>query len=220
VNEFMSDGLNVGCGDGYAVDKCRGIVNKMVGMDYSSMGIEKANEVHKYLVHQGKAEFIIGDLLEFQPGLFGKYDAVISERCLCNLATEVKQKKALTLISEYLKPDGIAFISEPSLQGYNAVDQVRSEFGLEPIKRHWHNLLINEKIFTENETLREQERYTFGVYTLLSRLFYALYIFPQEPEFNSDMNKLSAILCKQIMTKSGYKDIPSQHALYILRRIS
>jgi len=212
--------LNVGCGNGYAFDKYCEITKKMVGMDYSSIAIDKANECHKSLVHQDKAEFLIGDLLELQPNLVGNFDAVISERCLCNLDTEDKQKKALTLIGEYLKPDGIAIICEPSLQGYDAVDQVRGEFGLEPIKRHWHNLLINEKIFTEIETLREQERWTFGVYTLLSRLFYPLYIHPQEPEFNSDMNKLSAMICKQIMTKKGYKDIPSQHVLYILRRIS
>ncbi|HGJ65031.1 TPA: class I SAM-dependent methyltransferase [bacterium] len=210
--------LNVGCGDGYAFNKYCEIVKKMIGMDYSQKAIDKANDNHKTLVQQGKAEFFIGDLLEVQNNFINKFDAVISERCLCNLDSEDKQKRALTLIGDYLKPDGIAIICEPSLQGYDSIDQIRSEFGLEPIKRHWHNLLVNEGIFSEIETLKVEERYTFGVYTLLSRLFYPIYIFPQEPKFDSDINKISAILCEKIMTKKGFKDIPSQHVLYILRR--
>lgn len=211
--------LNVGCGDGYGFDKYSDSVSKIIGMDYSSEAIEKANKQYKSLIDDGKAKFIVGDLLEKQPDLVGMFDAVISERCLCNLDTEENQKQALAIISDYLKPNGIAIICEPSEQGYNSLDKIRSQFALPPIKRHWHNLLINEEIFKTAKNLVVKDRFTFGVYTLISRLFYPLYIYPEEPKFDSDINKISAILCKEMMSESGYENIPSQHVLYVLRRV-
>jgi len=211
--------LNVGCGDGYGFDEYCSIVKKITGMDYSVEAIDKANEIHSDLIDVGKAEFIVGNLLEIQPELLEKFDVVISERCLCNLDTEEKQKNALLIIAKYLKPKGLALICEPSLQGYDAIDKIRQRLELEPIKRHWHNVLLNEDMLTELEPFIIQERYTFGVYTLLSRLFYPLYIHPQEPQFDNDINKIASILCREIMTEPQYKNIPSQHTLYILRRV-
>jgi len=211
--------LNVGCGDGYGFDRYCEVTKKMVGLDYSPEAIEKANNRYRNLVESGKAEFIVGDLLNEDSTLIGVFDAVISERCLCNLNSEEKHKKALEIIGNYLKPNGIAIISEPSLQGYNALDKIRLNFELTPIKRHWHNVLVNEDIFKSLKTLEIQEKYTFGVYTLISRLFYPLYIYPQEPMFDSDINKVAAFLCEKIMMESDYDNIPSQHVLYVLRRI-
>lgn len=211
--------LNVGCGDGYGFDKYCEIAKEMVGLDYRAEAIEKANNHHKNLVENGKAKFLVGNLLELDSSLISRFDVVISERCLCNLDSEDNQKKALEIIGNYLKPGGIALICEPSLQGYDALDKVRANFELPPIKRHWHNVLMNEEIFKSLKTLKVQEKYTFGVYTLISRLFYPLYIHPQEPKFDSDINKIAGFLCEKIMMENGYDDIPSQHVLYVLRRV-
>lgn len=211
--------LNVGCGDGYGFDKYCEAAKKVIGLDYSPEAIEKANIQCKNLIEMGKAEFIVGNILDVETNLIDKFDAVISERCLCNLNSEESQKKALEIINSYLKPNGIAIIVEPSLQGYDALDKIRLSLDLPPIKRHWHNVLINEKIFEKLKGYEIVEKHTFGVYTLISRIFYPLYIYPQEPAFDSDINKIAGLVCEKIMMENGYDNIPSQHVLYVLRRI-
>ncbi|MGB9596144.1 MAG: class I SAM-dependent methyltransferase [Candidatus Poribacteria bacterium] len=107
--------LNVGCGDGYGFDKYCEASKKVVGLDYSPEAIEKANIQYKDLVKIGKAEFIVGNILNI----------------------------------------------EPSLQGYDALDGIRTSLNLPPIKRHWHNVLINEEIFKDLKAYEIIEKHTF-----------------------------------------------------------
>lgn len=211
--------LSVGCGDGYGFDKYAERVGKLVGIDYSTGAVDKAGKKYRSLIEQGKLSFAVGNILEKEPEYVGKFDAVITERCLCNMKTAINQKKALEIIKDYLKPSGRAIICEPSLQGYDAVDKVRAAFGLVPLKRHWHNILFDERIVNECEFFEKKERYTFGVYTLISRVFHPLLVHPDEPRFDSDINRIAAEICKVVMADKGYSDIPSQHVLYVLQRV-
>lgn len=208
--------LSVGCGDGYGLDKYCKFAN-VVGMDYSSKAIKIASELHKNLIDTGKMELVVCDLLNVQQSFVGRFDTVVSERCLCNLKSKKDQIKALEIIGNYLKPDGIAIVCEPSKQGYILVNKMRKIFGLSPLKKHLYNLRLDEAIFFSIESMKVQEHYTFGVYTLISRIFYPLLIYPKDPRIGSKENKIATSLCKQMITEPGY-NIPSQHVLYILRR--
>ena len=85
IMKFLKPGcsiLNVGCGDGNGSDKYCSIAADIVGVDYSTKAIKKANEIHHDLVSAKRAKFIVGDILEIQPELINKFCVVITERCL------------------------------------------------------------------------------------------------------------------------------------------
>lgn len=222
ISKFLNNKeavLSVGCGDGSGFDKYIEKVEKIVGIDYSEAAIKKARQRYELNISQGSMDFFVCNLLRKEPRLVGKFDTVISERCLCNLDTKENQKLAIGILKDYLKPSGRAIICEPSLQGYDTIDKVRKVLGLAPLKRHWHNLLLDENILNNSEFFEVKQRYTFGVYTLLSRVFYPVFIYPEEPKFNHEINKIAAEICEKIMMEEVLNDIPGQHILYVLQRI-
>ncbi len=195
--------LVIGCGDGDGIELYQKRAINVTGIDFSEDAIHKARS--KFVKHT----FIVSDILTTNlPD--GSFDSVISERCITNLDTISMQLKAFEEIYRILKPGGVFYMCEPTLNGYDAVDKLRELVGLSKIKRHWHNLLIDENNGFGKLTLISKQN--FGLYTLISRIIYPLYVYPEEPAFDSKMNEV-AYKISNTMFSYGY-EIPSQHTLY------
>lgn len=210
--------LDVGCGDGCNSGKYARIVKKVIGFDYSESAIKKATVDNRAMIEKGKMSFAIWNLLEKRSSFTEVFDVVICERTLSNLSKLKEQETALGIMRDYLKIGGRAIICEPSLEGYDRLDEIRKSFGLPVLKRHWHNLLVDEKILQCSKFFEIEKRVTFGVYSLISRVFYPLFILPDEPVFDSKVNKIAKDICRSLMMQDEYSNLPSQHILYVLRK--
>jgi len=214
-----SEILSVGCGDGFGFSRYCEIAKRVVGLDYSEEAIRSATRNCQDLIRTGRLILIVGDVLKRDAALIEQFDVAISERCLCNLASREDQEKAIHLIKDYVRVGGRAILCEPSLQGYDWMDRVRERLCLSKLKRHWHNLPLDEGLVSEAESFRIESRYSFGVYSLISRVFHPLYVHPEEPQFSSRINEIAAQICKKLMMEEECLTIPGQHVLYVLRRV-
>lgn len=139
--------VDVGCGNGAITLKIANhFSGDIIGVDFSGEMIKQANlalEISAAPVRKQVA-FQVGDVCYFQPP--GPVTAVIGCRCLINLTSADKQREALKNISDMLEPGGVALLSEDTLQGYEAINRVRSEIDLPSIDKRWHNLPIDESL--------------------------------------------------------------------------
>lgn len=200
--------LILGCGDGFGIEKYSEKASNITGIDYSESAIKKARG--RYSAFQ----FLHGNILQkqFQNDQF---DAVISERCLCNLASVHDQVRIFGIVHDYLRKNGQFIVCEPWLQGYDAIDKIRAAFSLEPLKRHWHNILLDDDIITKSG-FEIAGSYTFGIYSLISRIFHPVYVYPEEPRFNNRINEIGSLINNETMFLDDFAHLPSQHILYNL----
>lgn len=202
--------LIVGCGDGTGIKKYTKKAKTVVGLDFSEIAIKKARPLFP------NVEFVIGDILQKQFANNG-FDVIISERCICNLKTPEEQILALAQLYKCLKTDGILILCEPWLQGYDRIDEIRKSMNLKPLKRHWHNVLLDQ-VIVEKSQFHILEINTFGIYSIISRIFHPAFVQPKEPQFDDNINRLGALINNAVMFNDGFNNLPSQHILYILKK--
>jgi SAM-dependent methyltransferase len=190
--------LDVGCGNGYSTRIFSGLCKEIVGIDYSNEMIDRARaESEKRGERATKLTlFAQCDVLELNPSLFGLFDLIISERCLINLGSFEKQKRAIAQIASVLKRGGRFIFVEGTADGRENLNRFRKAAGLSPMPRVWHNL-----DFRERETLayfkrhfRIEERKYFGLYDFLSRVVHPLVVRPEEPQYDAAINEVAAKL--------------------------
>jgi ubiquinone/menaquinone biosynthesis C-methylase UbiE len=190
--------LDVGCGNGYSTrifaERCR----EIVGMDYSNEMVARARaETEKTEWKKtGLPSFVQCDVLELNPSLLGFFDTVISERCLINLGSFEKQKKALAQIASVIKRGGRFIFVEGRADGRAKLNRIRKSVGLDPMPRVWHNLDFRERetlAFLSRYFTIEDRRY-FGLYDFLSRVVHPLVVKPEEPSYDSAINEIAAKL--------------------------
>ena len=132
--------LEIGCGNGYTSKQLSEELNvNIVGLDYCEELIDIAKKRKLKNVN-----FCIGDVLklDFESESF---DIVYSERCLINLDSWQKQKKALNEIHRVLKKDGIYVMIECFLDGLDTINKARRVVGLLPIEQPFHNKYFDKK---------------------------------------------------------------------------
>jgi SAM-dependent methyltransferase len=201
--------LILGCGDGDGIELYGKKVCSVNGIDFSREAIKKATT--RFPQHS----FCVADITQLDAIQSWTFDAVISERCITNLNTIEKQLGVIKTVNRMLKPGGRFYLCEPTVQGYDEVDRMRLKMGLSTLKRHWHNLLLDEGI-VETTGLTLVERHTFGLYTLISRILYPLYIYPEEPSFDDRMNRVAYTMSKELFKYGSM--LPSQHTLFVLEK--
>lgn len=201
--------LILGCGDGDGIDLYEKKVWSVTGIDFSHEAIKKADS--RFPNHN----FMVKDITKIESIQSLSFDAVISERCITNLDTVEKQCQVLRSVQKILKPGGKLYLCEPTVQGYDETDLMREKMGLAKLKRHWHNLLLDESI-VEKYGLRLVARHTFGMYTLISRILYPAYIYPEEPSFNDRMNRVAYQMSRDLFAYGS--QLPSQHTLFVLEK--
>jgi cyclopropane fatty-acyl-phospholipid synthase-like methyltransferase len=141
--------LDIGCGNGSCtIEFAKMIRGNVVGIDFARNMVKYAEDLLKEEDKelQKRVSFIVENILNLK--LKRIFNKVISQRCLINLPESEMQIKALENIYQFLDINGIVLLSEDTLQGFNSVNLLRKQVGLEPITKRWHNTLINEDIFS------------------------------------------------------------------------
>ena len=204
--------LDVGCGSGYTTIRVAPHVAEIVGIDYSDAMIRRATRTHS-----GPAVFAVKDVLTLDPGDFGLFDVVISERCLINLPGWVEQRRALDNIAAVLRPGGRFVFIEGGQHGRRTLDAMRTAAGLEAMPRVWHNV-----DFDETETLAYLERnfvlehrVPFGVYDFVARVVHPLLVAPDAPVYDSRINEIASRLALQV---EGFPELSRVLCLVLTRR--
>ena len=224
IEAHLRDGdtiLDVGCGNGYSTlrfaqkfPNCR-----IVGIDYSDPMIEAANTV---LAKSGLGErvsFLVGDVrsLTDHPLLHGKtFTAVVSERCIINLANWDEQRTALLQMRALLEPDGRIILTENTQEGLARLNGLRKQFGLHEISVRWHNFYVPQQKFEDfaAEHFTVEAKQNIGnLYYLMSRVLYAKLAADegQEPRYEHPINRIAA----QLPSLDQYEFSPNY--IYVLR---
>lgn len=191
--------LDLGCGNGGTVVRLaqeKGCT--CVGVDFSAKMAEVASAA---VVEAG-----LQDAIEIHntgvppvPDQFGTFDVVVSERCLINLSSSEKQRKAVQGIEGILNPGGKYLMVECSQQGGDRTNEVRQSLGLYPIEAPWHNLFFDEREVEQWQSDNfkiEDFQHISSTYNFLSRVVYAKLAEQsgEELKYDSDINILSTKL--------------------------
>jgi ubiquinone/menaquinone biosynthesis C-methylase UbiE len=200
--KYIFDGakvLDVGCGLGYAVIQYASRKKvKVHGIDYAANMIEGAKDLVRRNQPPllGTAEFQQASVLEL-PYLDNHFDVVSSSRCLMALLDWNLQKEALREIWRVLKPEGTLVLMEGTFEGLERLNNVRHQFGLDPIAADGRDRLYTLK-FHEEELLafcenlfRLVQVQRFGMYYFLSRIVHPLLVAPDSPKYEHKINEIA-----------------------------
>lgn len=188
--------LDVGCGNGYSTRIFAKSCREIVGIDYSEDMVRRALQESRKQRSRPAPKFEQCDVLDLNPARFGQFDLAISERCLINLETFEKQKRAIANIASMLRRGGRYIFVEGTADGRERLNRYRRSVGLPAMPKVWHNI-----DFKEAETLRflkrffiVEERLHFGMYDFLSRVVHPLMVMPDEPRYDARINEVAAKL--------------------------
>jgi ubiquinone/menaquinone biosynthesis C-methylase UbiE len=204
IIEFVKDGstvLDIGCGNGYStILFAKRFPNvKILGIDYSPPMIEHATSaLKKHRELMNRVSFRVGDVLDLssQKDIVGKFDQVISERCIINLLTWEKQRQAIIEMKKTLKRSGEIILCENTTQGLDRLNGLRQTLGLFPIQVRWHNRYLDEKELLPfaKKTFKVKLIKNIGsLYYIISRVVYAKLAALQgrEPEYSHPINEIA-----------------------------
>jgi SAM-dependent methyltransferase len=185
--------LDVGCGDGRTVFALAERFPSLTfrGVDFSSEMIASARNTlysQSFGLDQ-RITFSLGDVRDLH-AVIGekKFWAIISNRCLINLATSDEQYLALQQIAAHLAPEGVFLGTENFVGGQNALNQLRRSMRLPEIPIRWHNLFFeeNEFISRTQDIFREVKLINFSsTYYYVTRVVYSAlcHLQGQEPDY-------------------------------------
>lgn len=210
----MKDGdriLDIGCGLGYAVTQYAG--RKKVeahGIDYSEKMIGATWELYHNNRPSllGTVDFQAANVLEL-PYENNHFDVVSSSRCLMALLDWELQKKALVEVARVLKPGGTLVLMEGTFEGLDKLNQVRKNFGLEPIAAGGRDRLFTLKFHEQQlldfcRSLYNCERIQrFGMYYFLTRVVHPLLVAPELPGYNHKINEIAREIARVIPDFEG-----------------
>ena len=149
ITRHLDDGdrvLDVGCANGfstihYAVSRAV----RVLGVDYIPEMIEVAQQRVATLDEQVRAqvEFAVGDATGLDlPDQ--KFDKVVTVRVIINLGDWPNQLKGILECCRVLKSGGLLLMSEATLQGWQRLNALRKEWGLDSIPMPGFNNYLDE----------------------------------------------------------------------------
>lgn len=190
--------LDVGCGTGRLCIRLSKIIGTVIGVDFSPNMIEKANAIKKN-ESSGNVEFYVTDARTL-PFTTNHFDIVITKRSLINLPNWGEQQTAIDEIHRVLKKGGLYLMLESCIEGYNNISSLRNTLGLSDIEIVSRNHPFNMKDLRQyiSKKFRIVDEYYMGLYYLLSRVFHPLFVLPEEPKYDSGINKLAFKLTGEI----------------------
>jgi ubiquinone/menaquinone biosynthesis C-methylase UbiE len=192
--------LDIGCGNGSTlihlakVKECSG-----VGIDYANELLKLAEQATIEQNLQHKLKFYNIDIMALNNDL-GKFQYIITQRCLINLDTLNEQRSAFGAIIKLLNQGGYYYMIESFNDGNRNLNVIRECFQLEPMEAPWHNLFFElEEILgwqKHNPAIVEEVSHFASTYYFLSRVVYAkLSADRNEPlRYDSDINRISLLL--------------------------
>lgn len=196
--------VDLGCGNGYSlISLAKEFKNwPMIGIDFSENLIKGA---HQLLEHNKDSllsipEFICEDALKYikeTPNESVNY--FITERFLLNLPTKDTQFDTIKDIYRALTPGGRLIMCEGSMDGFNGLNTLRTQVGLDPIPETSTENLSSirfrdkelEEFITKEVGFKLVNKLGFSTFFAISRALYPLYIAPETPQFDSKINDLA-----------------------------
>lgn len=204
--------LDVGCGNGYSTRLFSGMVDgTYAGLDYSEKMIKEAEDTNIGI------DFIVSDVRAI-PDNLGKFNTIISERCLINLKDWNEQKAAILEMKRCLRPGGRIILVENFEDGLDALNRLRTGFGLHEIKVRWHNRYLQMAEFEPfiDDHFDVIHRENIGnLYYIISRVVYAALAKSEgkEPQYDHMINAVASELPSFGFGSQFY----SPNFLYVLR---
>ncbi len=185
--------LDVGCGAGYTTRLVADRVREAVGVDYSEAMIERARAAAG---GSPQLRFEAGDVRALGPERFGRFDVVLSSRCLINLASWEDQQRAIRNVASVLEPGGRFLFLEGLEDGRTRLNALREQSGLSAMPPVWHNVdFVEQRLLRAVEPLfRVADRRHFGVYDFIARVVHPLVVAPEAPQYEARINQVGAQL--------------------------
>jgi ubiquinone/menaquinone biosynthesis C-methylase UbiE len=173
--------LDVGCGDGQTTITLaeRFPHATFYGIDFSPQMISSAQKALRGTGHSGRMNFVVGDARRLDSSITDiKFDAILTNRCLINIADKEEQWLALRQIADHLTPGGWYIGTENFLTGQHNLTAMRTSLGLPEIPIRWHNQYFDEgefvchaeKIFRNVELVNFSSAYYFVTRCVYSAL--------------------------------------------------
>ena len=191
--------LDAGCSNGYTTIYLIPPNNaKVWAIDSSEETIKLAREL-AVLRNREDINFLTADLLNlnFPDGFFNK---IYAKRVVSNLPSRKSQINAIREMARVTRNSGRLFIFDLFTEGYDKLNRIRYESGLEQISVPYHSLILDEGFIQdiEKETpfrLIHSEDPT-ATYYLLTRVKFPRILkkFNKQPQSNSLLNKIASIL--------------------------
>jgi ubiquinone/menaquinone biosynthesis C-methylase UbiE len=138
IAAHLSDGdrvLDIGCANGYSTLIWAAQRKLSIrALDYIPEMIRQARQ--RLAAHprslESSVEFAVGDITRLNEA-DATYDKVVVVRVIINLGNWEHQVTAVRECARVLKPGGLLLLSEATIQGWNNLNALRQEWGLEPI---------------------------------------------------------------------------------------
>ncbi len=206
--------LDVGCGNGFSTFRFEAAhrFELIRGIDFSAAMIEqackRANEI------KSKVGFAVFDVRE-AGNLVGKFDTIVSERCLINLPTWEEQLASIHQMRSLLNPGGRLVLAENFMDGLRNLNKLRASFDLPAISVRWHNRYLEAEEFLpaihKDFTITYSENIG-NLYYIISRVVHAKLAAQSgiEPAYDHPINHIASLL----PSLGGYDYSPNM--LYVL----
>lgn len=190
--------LDAGCGNGTtALYLAEQIPVKMHGMDFSPEMVAAANtELAKRELGESQVSFSVGNVKE-AAALTERYDIVLTERVLINLANWEEQREAIRSLVGLLKPGGKYLMCENLRDGLENLNVLRERVGLPTIQSPWHNrYLQRDELASINFADKVEEVDFSSPYYFMSRVVNAWLAKEEgrEPSYDAPVNRLGLFL--------------------------
>ncbi len=174
----------------------------MVGVDFSEVLIRGAEAMRE--AYEGKLrtapQFILGDAIAHIGGLQGdSVDCVLTERFLQNLPSRESQHGVVREATRILRSGGRLLLCEGSLDGFEALNDLREAVGLARIPAKGPENIsalrfrdVEIEHFAEKEVgLKRVAKVGFSTYFVVARVLHPLLVSPQQPRYEGRINDLA-----------------------------
>jgi ubiquinone/menaquinone biosynthesis C-methylase UbiE len=211
--------LDMGCGNGFGSLKFAEHCKSVLALDYSDKMINMArNGIARSKLKNIQAN--VGNILELENYNSNGFTAVSSVRCLINLPNEDLQFHSIKQMAGVLITGGKLFLCEGIAENFEAINNMRQQVDLHPIKLDWHNhLFVKNNLEGElGKYFLIEERIDFGEYYFLSRVVHPLFSAPDEPRFQGHLNSVAKAIWEKKIAKERFSDI-SILVLYVCRKL-
>lgn len=121
--------LEVGCGNGFLTDVIRQRVEFVDAFDYAENMVAQALEAYG----EKNNRFFLDNVLAPE-SVTPPYDTIVCVRVLINLRDTDEQLRAIRNLHALLKPGGKLLLLEGFLDGFEALNKVRTDSGLEALR--------------------------------------------------------------------------------------
>ena len=139
--------LDVGCANGFTTLRlAAGLQIEILGVDYAPEMIEQARVALEDLGGEvaDRVSFAVANATALELPA-NTYDVLLVKRVLINLGSWERQLAALDECVRVLRPGGRMLLSEATIQGWEALNRFRGEWGLEPIPMPNFNFYVDRE---------------------------------------------------------------------------